>query len=101
MLATLVIITTALVAYANGANANFKGVASLYGSGTTGFGLDPVGRIQNDADVVRSYLAMCMGGQRNLNFCRTHQWMLELPRAGHGVIRDRTLKRADVIHQTK
>jgi PiT family inorganic phosphate transporter len=38
MLATLVIITTALVAYANGANANFKGVASLYGSGTTGFG---------------------------------------------------------------
>jgi inorganic phosphate transporter, PiT family len=31
----LIIIVTALVAYANGANANFKGVASLYGSHTT------------------------------------------------------------------
>lgn len=31
----LIVIAVALVAYANGANANFKGVASLFGSGTT------------------------------------------------------------------
>ena len=37
MFAALLIITVALVAYANGANANFKGVASLYGSGTASY----------------------------------------------------------------
>jgi PiT family inorganic phosphate transporter len=35
MPAILIPITVALIAYANGANASFKGVASLYGSGTT------------------------------------------------------------------
>ena len=33
----LLFLAVVFVAYANGANANFKGVASLYGSGTTGF----------------------------------------------------------------
>ena len=33
----LLIIAVAIVAYANGANANFKGVASLFGSGTTSY----------------------------------------------------------------
>ncbi len=37
VLPILIIVTAFLVAYANGANANFKGVASLYGSGTCGF----------------------------------------------------------------
>lgn len=37
MLPILIIIASALVAYANGANANFKGVASLHGSGTTSY----------------------------------------------------------------
>ncbi len=35
MLFTLLLIAVGLVAWTNGANANFKGVASLYGSGTT------------------------------------------------------------------
>ncbi len=34
---TLIVIAVAIVAYANGANANFKGVASLFGSGTTSY----------------------------------------------------------------
>jgi PiT family inorganic phosphate transporter len=34
MLVALIIFATLSVAYANGANANFKGVASLFGSGT-------------------------------------------------------------------
>jgi inorganic phosphate transporter, PiT family len=34
---TLLFIVVCLLAYANGANDNFKGVASLYGSGVTGF----------------------------------------------------------------
>jgi PiT family inorganic phosphate transporter len=38
MLIALVIIATLAVAYANGANANFKGVASLFGSGTASYG---------------------------------------------------------------
>jgi len=33
----LITIAVFVVAYANGANANFKGVASLFGSGTTGY----------------------------------------------------------------
>lgn len=37
VLAALIIIAALSVAYANGANANFKGVASLFGSGTTGY----------------------------------------------------------------
>lgn len=37
MLAALLFLAVVFVAYANGANANFKGVASLYGSGTTSF----------------------------------------------------------------
>ena len=37
MLVALLIIATLAVAYANGANANFKGVASLFGSGTTSY----------------------------------------------------------------
>lgn len=37
MLVALIILATLAVAYANGANANFKGVASLFGSGTTGY----------------------------------------------------------------
>lgn len=37
MLNTLLIVTAFFVAYANGANANFKGVSSLYGSGTASF----------------------------------------------------------------
>lgn len=37
MLAVLLCIAAFFVAYANGANANFKGVASLYGSGTASF----------------------------------------------------------------
>jgi PiT family inorganic phosphate transporter len=37
MLTVLLFVTVFFVAYANGANANFKGVASLYGSGTAGF----------------------------------------------------------------
>lgn len=37
MLFVLLFLATCFVAYVNGANANFKGVASLYGSGTTGF----------------------------------------------------------------
>lgn len=37
VLPILLIVTAFFVAYANGANANFKGVASLYGSGTCGF----------------------------------------------------------------
>lgn len=35
MLITLLFLAVAFVAFTNGANANFKGVASLYGSGTT------------------------------------------------------------------
>jgi PiT family inorganic phosphate transporter len=35
--ATLLIAATLAVAYANGANADFKGVASLFGSGTAGY----------------------------------------------------------------
>ncbi len=35
MLTALLILSVLFVAYTNGANANFKGVASLYGSGTT------------------------------------------------------------------
>lgn len=35
MLLSVLFIAVVLVAYTNGANANFKGVASLYGSGTT------------------------------------------------------------------
>jgi len=34
---TLIIFTTVFVAYANGANDNFKGVATLFGSGTTDY----------------------------------------------------------------
>jgi PiT family inorganic phosphate transporter len=34
---TFILITAALIAYANGANATFKGVATLYGSGTTSY----------------------------------------------------------------
>lgn len=34
---SLIVIAVVLVAYANGANANFKGVASLFGSGTTSY----------------------------------------------------------------
>ena len=37
MLSLFIIAAVALVAYANGANANFKGVASLFGSGTAGY----------------------------------------------------------------
>ncbi len=37
MLIALLFAATCFVAYVNGANANFKGVASLYGSGTTSF----------------------------------------------------------------
>lgn len=37
MLAPLLIAASLAIAFANGANANFKGVASLHGSGTTGF----------------------------------------------------------------
>lgn len=33
----LIVIAVVIVAYANGANANFKGVASLFGSGTTSY----------------------------------------------------------------
>lgn len=35
MLTTILILAVCCVAFSNGANANFKGVASLYGSGTT------------------------------------------------------------------
>ena len=34
---TLIVIAVVIVAYANGANSSFKGVAALYGSGTTSF----------------------------------------------------------------
>lgn len=37
MLALLIVLAASIVAYANGANANFKGVASLFGSGTTSY----------------------------------------------------------------
>lgn len=37
MLSVLIVIAAFIVAYSNGANANFKGVASLFGSGTTGY----------------------------------------------------------------
>ncbi len=37
MLSVSILILVVAVAYANGANANFKGVASLFGSGTTGY----------------------------------------------------------------
>ncbi len=37
MLLILLVIATCAVAFTNGANANFKGVASLYGSGTASF----------------------------------------------------------------
>ncbi len=37
MLPVLIVIATFAVAYSNGANANFKGVASLFGSGTTSY----------------------------------------------------------------
>jgi PiT family inorganic phosphate transporter len=33
----LIVVAVVIVAYANGANANFKGVASLFGSGTTSY----------------------------------------------------------------
>ncbi len=39
MLLALLVLATLFVAYANGANDNFKGVATLYGSGTTSFRL--------------------------------------------------------------
>lgn len=35
MAVTLIFLAVCFVAYTNGANANFKGVASLYGTGTT------------------------------------------------------------------
>src|SRR6188508_1284617 len=35
MTAALLVLAVGFVAFTNGANANFKGVASLYGSGTT------------------------------------------------------------------
>lgn len=37
VLSVLIVIAVFVVAYSNGANANFKGVASLFGSGTTGY----------------------------------------------------------------
>ena len=37
MLVGLLVFMALFVAYANGANDNFKGVATLYGSGTTSF----------------------------------------------------------------
>ncbi|SKB06670.1 inorganic phosphate transporter, PiT family [Prosthecobacter debontii] len=37
MLLSLLVIAAFVVAYSNGANANFKGVASLFGSGTTSY----------------------------------------------------------------
>jgi PiT family inorganic phosphate transporter len=37
VLSVSILILVVAVAYANGANANFKGVASLFGSGTTGY----------------------------------------------------------------
>lgn len=37
MLVTLLVLMTLFVAYSNGANDNFKGVATLYGSNTTDF----------------------------------------------------------------
>lgn len=37
MFPALILAATFVVAYSNGANANFKGVASLYGSGTTSY----------------------------------------------------------------
>lgn len=37
MILALLVLMTLFVAYANGANDNFKGVATLYGSNTTGF----------------------------------------------------------------
>ena len=37
MLLTLLIVCVFFLAWANGANDNFKGVATLYGSGTTAF----------------------------------------------------------------
>lgn len=37
MLISLLLLTTMFLAYANGANDNFKGVATLYGSGTVGY----------------------------------------------------------------
>ncbi len=37
MLTAFIILAALIVAYANGANANFKGVASLFGSATTGY----------------------------------------------------------------
>lgn len=37
MLSLLLVLAALAVAYANGANANFKGVASLFGSGTTSY----------------------------------------------------------------
>ena len=33
----LILLATLFLAYANGANDNFKGVATLYGSGTTNY----------------------------------------------------------------
>ena len=38
VLSLMIVMWVVVVAYANGANANFKGVASLYGSGTCGYG---------------------------------------------------------------
>ncbi len=35
VLAALLVLAVGFVAFTNGADANFKGVASLYGSGTT------------------------------------------------------------------
>lgn len=37
MLATLIFLAACFVAYANGANDNFKGVASLFGSRVCGY----------------------------------------------------------------
>ena len=34
---TLILIAVILLAYSNGANDNFKGVATLFGSGTTNY----------------------------------------------------------------
>src|SRR5258706_4896579 len=37
MITILIVLATVFLAYANGANDNFKGVATLYGSGTTSY----------------------------------------------------------------
>ncbi|HEV7279004.1 MAG TPA: hypothetical protein VGN57_02225 [Pirellulaceae bacterium] len=37
MLAAFILLAVLCLAYANGANGNFKGVATLFGSGTTNY----------------------------------------------------------------